>query len=162
MLYGFFITFTSYGTWLHGNERGSWNRKADALQDWFIPVDPALEEIMRKRMTHPPMTLTGPMRKCVREAIAQHCKFKGWKMHAINVRTNHVHVVVTAPDDTAARVLNAMKARATLMLRQNKLVDADRPIWTERGSKIPLDNEQGFYGAIHYVKHGQGPDLPDE
>jgi hypothetical protein len=48
------------------------------------------------------------------------------------------------------------------MLRQNRLVEGDQPVWTERGSKVPLDTPESFAGAVRYVKHGQGPDLPDE
>jgi REP element-mobilizing transposase RayT len=153
----YFITFTCYGTWLHGDKRGSHDRKT---HQQFAP-DPALEAQMRLRMNHPPFELTGPMRKTVREAIIEHCGFKAWMIHELNVRTNHVHLVVSA-EASASRVLNAVKAYATRALREAGLVDAGRPVWTERGSKSSLETEEDFQSACAYVRDGQGPDLPDD
>lgn len=162
MLLGYFITFTCYGTWLHGDERGSWNGNAKSLREYFIPPDPRLVEAMRPRMKHPATIMTGPMRKCVREAIQGHCADKGWRLHAVAVRTNHVHVVVTTETHTAQQVMVALKARATHFLRKAGLLGEERPMWTERASKIPLKAEAGFNGAVHYVLHEQGPALPDD
>ncbi|MBX3474032.1 MAG: transposase [Planctomycetes bacterium] len=162
MFFGFFITFTTYGTWLHGDERGSWDRNAKALREYFVAPDPRLVESMRLRMNHPAITLDGPMRKCVREGVHDHCLFKQWQLHALAVRSNHVHVVLTPGNRTAQQAMVALKARATVLLRGAKLLGEDRPVWTERGSKIPLNTRESFDGAVHYVLHEQGPDLPDD
>jgi REP element-mobilizing transposase RayT len=79
---------------------------------------------------------------------------------AFNVRTNHVHTVVTA-DRKPGRVLNAFKANATRQLREDGLWLHPFSPWSDRGSKLKLWNEQSVSRAIDYVLHGQGDDLPD-
>ncbi|MBK9974356.1 MAG: transposase [Planctomycetes bacterium] len=113
-------------------------------------------------MRHQAIQMTGPMRKCVREAITQHRDFKHWQLSALNVRTNHVHVVVSAPDATASHALNSLKARATRRLRDCSLLKSDQPIWTSRGSQVVLKDLESFNRAVHYVNFEQGPALPDE
>ncbi len=162
MVLGYFVTFTCYGTWLHGDDRGSWRRNAKSLREYFVPPDPKLVESMRHRMKHPATSLDGPMRKCVREGIEAYCNFKSWELHALAVRTNHVHVVLTAPLNTIQQVMVAAKARATFLLREAGLTSPDQPMWTEGASKIVLDTNASFDGAVHYVLHEQGPELPDD
>lgn len=117
---------------------------------------------MRLRMTHAEVTLNGPMRKCVREGITEHCRFKQWHLHALAVRSNHVHMVVASATHTAQRVMVAVKARATLLLRKERLVPQDQPVWTQRASAIVLDTPASFEGAVRYVLHEQGPELSDD
>ncbi len=150
-----FLTFTTYGTWLHGDERGSHNRKGNTFAERFPAPDPALIAQMKLRMKHAEYRLGDAARECVHAAITEHCAFKGWILHALNVRTNHVHLVVTAQGLSGARVLNEVKAWATRALRKREFVAQDQPAWTERGSKVVLDSPEGFAAAVHYVKFGQ-------
>lgn len=150
-----FLTFTTYGTWLHGDERGSYLRKGKTLREHFIAPDPALEATMRERLKGSPLVLDDAMRQAVDAAIREHCALKGWRVHALNVRTNHVHGVLNAPGVRGERVLNEIKAWATRALRTRKLVAYDQPVWTRRGSIVVLDNEAGFCAAVKYVLHGQ-------
>ena len=155
-----FITVTCYGTWLHGDARSPWNRKSESLGQYIVQPDPALEATMRGRMKHNAQRLSAAMRKCVREAIEGYCAFKGWELSALNVRSNHFHAVVVA-EESGSKVQNAIKARATRLLREQGLSPADQPIWTERGSHVVLTTETSFNAAVHYVLHEQGPDLPE-
>ena len=81
-------------------------------------------------------------------------------LYAINVRTNHVHTVVTA-NRKAELVLNGFKANATRELRQSGLWTETFSPWARKGSKKKLWNEQSVAKAIDYVLYGQGDDLPD-
>ena len=79
---------------------------------------------------------------------------------AFNVRTNHVHTVVSANRDPEL-ILIAFKANATRQLREDKLWLSDFSPWARKGSKIRLWNEQSVARAIDYVLNGQGDDLPN-
>jgi REP element-mobilizing transposase RayT len=126
-----------------------------------IESDPTLEKQMRDRMTHPATMLNGAQRHCVGEAIDGYCKFKGWHLYALNVRTNHVHVVVGALGD-AQRVIGAFKARATRLLREAGLVAASQPVWTsEGGDARKLLDHKSVVNACDYVNNGQGLALLD-
>ena len=46
--------------------------------------------------------LVAEQRELVEKTIREHCQIRGWTLHAVNCRTNHLHVVVTAdrhPDE---------------------------------------------------------------
>jgi REP element-mobilizing transposase RayT len=153
----YLLTFTAYGAWLYGDPRGSVNRKAP-LNEKYVPPDAALQRRMRHRMRHSPVKLESPARTTVQSAIEDYCKFKGWKLFAVNVRTNHVHVVVEAVEPSS-KMLNAIKARATRLLRESGLFGPDQPVWAERGNVARLRSPQSVSDAAEYVRHGQGADI---
>ncbi len=155
----YLLTTTTYGTWLHGDAHGSINRHGWSVRTRFLGPDPELEERKRKQMKQPPFKLGAQERGVVHHAILDYCDLKQWPLKAINVRTNHIHVVVNAVED-GARMLGAMKSRATRLLRENGLIGADRKVWTYRGGITFLVNEDEVAEAIRYVMDGQGPDLP--
>ena len=81
-------------------------------------------------------------------------------LQAINVRTNHIHTVVSATRKSGL-VLNAFKANATKQLRRDDLWPYSFSPWADKGSKRKLWNERSVAKAIEYVINGQGNDLPD-
>src|SRR5688500_14303497 len=89
------LTWTTYGTWLPGDQRGWVERGVPVIRD----ADPDREQAARERMAEAPVILTEAQRQIVEQTIRDHCRIRGWTLHALNVRTNHVHVVVTAERD---------------------------------------------------------------
>jgi len=104
--------------------------------------------------------MNADQRISVEGAIRDDCRRREWSLLAINVRTNHVHTVVTA-NRKASLVLNAFKANATRQLREDKLWPHTFSPWADKGSKRKLWNERSIGRAIDYVLYGQGDDLPD-
>ena len=84
-----------------------------------------------------------------------------WCLHALNVRTNHVHIVVSIGADKPERALNAFKAYGTRRMRQDGKWQQSHSPWADKGSKRHLWNERSPALAIDYVINGQGGDLPD-
>ena len=70
----YLITFRTYGTWLHGDERSSQNRSRRGV-DGTVRLDPniPLEEKMLEEMVQPPMIFNLPQRTAVDEAIKMLC-----------------------------------------------------------------------------------------
>ena len=64
--------------------------------------------------------MNAAQRKSVEKAIRDVCKKRGWILKAINVRTNHVHVVVSIGDKKPSDALIALKAKATRQMRETK------------------------------------------
>src|SRR4051794_14531911 len=87
----YFLTRTTYGTWLPGDERG-WVQWHEGLQQ---PSEP-LQRYSTGKMVEAAITLDPHQRELVDETIRRHCEIRNWSLHALNVRTNHVHAVVTA------------------------------------------------------------------
>ena len=84
----YLITFRTYGTWLHGDERYSINRSNRNLDGTFkLDRNVPLEEAMRDEIDRPPVILNGQQRKAVHAAIKELCDRRRYALHALNVRT---------------------------------------------------------------------------
>ncbi len=87
--------------------------------------------------------LDGPARKVVENAIRNVCKFRGYELYAINVRTNHAHSVINAyvhPD----KIVNAFKANCTRELRLAGMVTDGQKVWSRGASTRYLWNQIAF------------------
>ena len=155
----YFISFRCYGTWLHGDDRGSIDRFHNRYGDPYLPVSDAWERHNRKQLKGDPFILRARERASVEKAIRETCSIRNWHVLALNVRTNHVHTVVTAKCRPAL-VLNAFKANATRQLREEQLWAHHFSPWADKGSTRLLWNERSVANAIDYVLNGQGGDLP--
>jgi REP element-mobilizing transposase RayT len=156
----YFVTFRTYGTWLHGDKRGSIDRFHNLYGAPYLEPNKPWLRHKRLLLKTGPLILTPRQRRIVNEAITETCRIRKWSLLAINVRTNHVHVVVTA-DKEAKLVLNAFKANATRRLRDEDQWPYQWSPWAFKGCKRLLWNEKSVERAIDYVLNGQGHDLPD-
>ena len=156
----YFISFRTYGTWLHGDKRGSIDRFHNVYGTPYIAANPGWESYRRRLLNAKPLVLNPRQRRTVEGTIRETCKIRKWSLLAINVRTNHVHIVVTA-NTTPEMVLNAFKANGTRRLREERLWASRQSPWAFKGSKRRLWNEKSVERAINYVLFGQGDDPPD-
>ena len=156
----YLITFRCYGTWVHGDKRGSIDRFHNRYSDPYLPPNKSWQRHNHKQLKRDPVILGATARSSVEGAIRETCSIRKWLLHALNVRTNHVHVVVAA-NSKPGMVLNAFKANATSQLRRDRFWPHPFSPWADRGSKVRLWNERSVAKAIEYVLHGQGGDLPE-
>jgi REP element-mobilizing transposase RayT len=156
----YFISFRCYGTWLHGDGRGSVDCNNNIYGTPILPPDEEKKLEMRSRMKRDPVELTAARRTAVETAIRETCDIRGWVLRAINVRTNHVHSVVTA-NRKPELVMNAFKANATTMMIKYSVWQRGLKPWSRHGSTRYLWNEKSVARAIDYVIHGQGDELPN-
>ncbi len=155
----YLISFRTYGTWLHGDERGSVNRRRNKYGTPRIEPNPRLSNAERQQLKHPPVKLNARQRPAVEKAIREVCDHRRYLLRAINVRTNHVHTVVTAALKPEP-ILQAFQAYATRKLRRDGLLPGDVKPWSRHGSTRYLWKERHVERAIDYVLYGQGDELP--
>ncbi len=156
----YFITFRTYGTWLHGDDRGAVDRFHNCYGTPLIAPDNGWLARNERVLSQHPVTLTDSQRDSIDYAIRQTCEQRKWLLRALNVRTNHVHVVLSSESNRPDRILNALKANATRQLRQSgSWLRADNP-WSEGGSKRYVWTEMGLERVIDYVVNGQDGPLP--
>ena len=91
----YFITFHTYATWLHGRADGSVDRLHNIPGTPILPPDLQREHDEIRQLKAKPVHLTAAMRDIVAETIREVCTHRNWTLLALNVRTNHVHAVVT-------------------------------------------------------------------
>ncbi len=156
----YFISFRTYGTWLHGDRRGSTDRFHNQYGAPFIDPNEKWQRYNKVRLKTRPFLLRARHREAVESAIRETCRIRNWSLLALNVRTNHVHTVVIA-NRKPSLVLNAFKANATRQLREWRLWPHNFSPWADKGSKRKLWNERSVQRAIDYVMYGQGEELPD-
>jgi REP element-mobilizing transposase RayT len=157
MALAYFITFSTYGTWVHGTSKGkgSVDREHNQHGMPFVEPDASCEAEAREKMKQPPYTMRADEREIVRDAIVELCREKGWQLLAVHVRSNHVHVVVSVDRD-AGRVMADIKARASRELTRRGFADAKRKRWTRHGSTLHLFDEATVAEKIDYTLNRQG------
>ena len=157
----YFITYHTYGTWLHGDPRESMDRRYfNKIRAPKIPADRKLERVERRLQRQPAFTLSIAMRRVVKDAIHEVCNHRGYTLHAVNVRTNHGHVVVSGRA-TPEKIMNDLKSHSTRRLREAGLIEAGRRVWVRHGSTRYLWHPAHLAGAVDYVLYGQGDDVPN-
>ena len=147
----YFITFSTYGSRLHGDERESVIVKEDAPR--LIGRNDALKQYEEKAMKYPEVTLDEPQRQVVLDTILKHCQIKQWHPYAVHVRSNHAHVIVKSSEDPD-KVMYDLKAWATRRLREaGNHFDT---VWTRHGSTKYIFKYDKLKEKIHYVIYEQG------
>jgi REP element-mobilizing transposase RayT len=155
----YLLTFRTFGTWLHGDGRESVGR--DGRNRYGKPrIKPSseFERAMKDETKQPPFILIKPMRRIVESAIKELCERRGYRLQAVNVRSNHAHAVVSA-QMKPERIADALKANATKMLREALLVTADTKVWSRGRSRRYLWKPRHVSAAIDYVLYCQS-DVP--
>lgn len=157
----YFITFRTHGTWLHGDQRGSVDRHGrNVYGSERIALDPVFSVMMERNMSSEPLVLDGRQRSTVESAIRDVCLVRSHCLIAINVRTNHVHIVASGAISPKS-MMSAFKSNATRELRETGLVAPDRVIWSRGGSTRYLWKSRSVDSAVDYTINGQGIDLPN-
>jgi hypothetical protein len=117
----YLITFRCYGTWLHGDERGSIDEFNNKHNTPFLPPNKKRHQFNKEILKYPPVRLDSRMRNAVETALRETCEIRDWQLFAINIRTNHAHSVVAIGKTSSKKVLSAFKANATRKLRESKI-----------------------------------------
>jgi REP element-mobilizing transposase RayT len=152
----YFIPFTTYGTWLHGDKRGSVDKKHNLYRSEFVGQDLPRSRKERSALKNSLFLLTQRRRKVVLNAIFRVCENRGWVAHAVHVRANHVHIVVTgsAKPEKMMTDFKAYGTRAIKNCMESKSLK--ERYWTQHGSTKYLWTKQALVSAISYVKNEQG------
>lgn len=152
----YLLTFRTYGTWLHGDERGAVDDDHNVYGSPFLPIDQERLDYEAGILRQGPLVFTDEMRTVVDDAIVDECSFRGWELMERAVRTNHVHVVVGFAGIAPKRMIQKLKARGTRWLRERGLAAADRMVWADRpGSRRYLWMHEHINAACAYVLEGQ-------
>lgn len=155
----YFITFSCYGARLHGDERGTKDRRRynkygtpeiSATQKW--------SEHETSLLRNPPVKLNDKQRPVIENAIREVCTYRDYLLHAVHVRTNHVHTVVSG-DVKPEKIMDSFKSYATRHLRRLGLIDSDVRMWARHGSTVYLWTEESIEIAVDYVLNCQGEEL---
>lgn len=113
----FFITRTCYGTWLHGDQRGSVGDQHNRYTTPVLPENSARNHQAFQSLNETPWNMPDADRGDVRVAIERTTEIRSWRLIELNVRTNHVHVIILAPHNQPAHVGRILKTWVTGSLK---------------------------------------------
>ena len=147
----YFMTWPTYGTWLPGDQRG-WVQYKEGKRD----PDATREFESKIKMTEDACVLDAEQREVVKNTIERHCEIRGWNLRAVNCRSNHLHIVVSA-DRSPNDIRKQFKAWCTRHLKQMERdrgkaeKDVRQNWWAERGSCRHIGDENSLESAMYYV-----------
>lgn len=153
------ITWTTYGTWLPGDERGfvsnrvtrfgTYERKRNALGELPFAGDERTLAIARGEQKFETTFLTPQQAWWTAQSLAKLARERGWFIPRAAIMRQHIHVVVMhCPDDGPAvrRVLKGV-TQADLC----KKIGKAKRWWTLRGSNRYVKGAEAIEAAIQYV-----------
>ena len=146
---GYMVTWTTYGTWLQGDDRG-WVKDAEVLG-----ANKKLETVSKKKLQNGPVRLKRREKEIVRNCILEQAQRRGENIRAIAVFSNHVHVIVDRCNDEIESVVRKYKAGATAKLHKAGFGCAKK-IWTRGFDKrYCCDNKELKTRVKYVVEHNK-------
>ncbi len=160
MIIAYHAIFTTFGTWLPNDPRGSYsktiyNTELAALGGiQYGRQNPQPDRCTQgrfrtgamSRMSRPPYYLNNDTRPIVAQAFAEVTARLDLLVPACAIMNDHVHLVVTRSKHRIEYLVNQFKGRAT------SLLDLKRTPWTRGGWNVFLDEEEAVWAAVQYVE----------
>jgi len=145
-----FLTWTTYGSWLPGDQRGWMDRHYKSA---IKKSSPQLEASARSMMRESAFILTEDQCKVVRKSIQKTCSLRNWKMYALSVYSNHVHVLISCSDKNGSQTLNMLKAHCARALKEYTNQTNRKHWWTRSGSVRCLYKKESLKAVIEYIEN---------
>ena len=148
--HAYFITFRTYGTWLHGDPRRSYSHRYKRI---FEPNE-SLNNLRKGNLVNPIVTFSEQERAVLFDAIVEiglSGKYNVF-IDAVNVRSNHIHILVTPRSDiTMAQLVNIIKNRLSAVVKTFPRFQNYQKIWTSRFSGKIVYSAETWRGLANYT-----------
>jgi REP element-mobilizing transposase RayT len=160
MIIAYHAIFTTYGTWLPNDPRGSYSKRvySQALAELgAIRYGPQCPQPSRTafrrfrtaiipRLSRPPYYVNGGARPVIAAAFGVVLKRLSVRCVACAIMNDHVHMVVLRSEYRIEYVVNQLKGAATHAL------ELPRTPWTRGQWKVFLDDNESLAAAARYVE----------
>ena len=162
-----FLTWTTYGTWLPGDERGfvsnvdSGDRTGHRLNEFGS--EPAaksrgLQIMAQAKLSGPPVYLTVEHAKVLFNQFLETATFRKWELSAVAIMVNHVHLLVGVPGDPEPHtLLRDFKSYGSRCLNHFAGKPASGTWWTEGGSTRKKGSDEAIAAAAEYAWNQEYP-----
>ena len=136
------LTWTTYGSWLQGDERG-WVKNGRVLQP-----DIRLYLTNKRKLKSKPVTLNESQRRLVKDAIFTEAERINHRICALAVCSNHVHIVAELCSESISRIVQRYKRISTYTLQKNGFKGK---VWTKGYDKRYCFDVKDLENVISYV-----------
>jgi REP element-mobilizing transposase RayT len=154
------LTWTTYGTGLPGDRRGFVSEVRDDGGEKVLhnvphtPCDadlPPLQAYAASIMSGDAVYLDLAQAEALAEQMQETADHRGWRLLALAVMANHIHVVLGVPGDPdSEKLLGDLKAWGTRRL--NDGWGRRARWWTQGGSRRPKKTATALREALKYVR----------
>ena len=144
------ITFATYGTRLHGDERGTVDRDHNCPGEPILDTDAPRENFEASLMRFPSITFTEVQRRFVEVHLASICERGGWGYRIASAGEDHVHGLIAA-DAHGSVVRRLLKRWLGQALFERWPMSKGRTWWAEGGSVKWVWEEQYLRRAYDYI-----------
>ena len=143
---GYMITWTTYGTWLQGREKGFVKNGEVRGENVAIKKD------CEKKLEGEPVRLGHSDKNVVKDAILEAAKRFQQKICAIAVCSNHVHIVAEYVEVPMSVLVGYYKNAGRVALKK---CGFEGKVWTRGFDKRFCFSEKDLKARVDYVdKHG--------
>ena|SRR6516165_7685886 len=157
------LTWTTYGTWLPGDERGFVSpvrtgsgpeRRHNQPGTPYDADMPGLQEAARRQLKCAPIYLGAFHAARLLAQFQETARYRDWLLVAVAIMRSHVHLLVGVNGDPEPEeVLADFKSYGSRSLNRHWTKPASGTWWTQSGSKRKLPNEAAVRAAVEYVRN---------
>jgi len=140
---GYMITWTTYSTWLQGDDRGF------VKNGKIHTANESLEHANKQLQTQKMIKLTKAHQDIVRDAIIKEASSRNQNLYALSVQSNHVHIVAEYTPQPIGTIVAYYKRAGRVALKQ---VGVNGKLWTRGYDKRFCFDKQALNQKIKYVK----------
>ena len=140
---GFMITWTTYGTWLQGDERGY------VKNGQIRPGNEALKKANKVLQSQDMVRLSKAQQEVVQTAIMKQAQLRDHHIYALAVRSNHIHIVLEYTPEPISRIVAYYKKTARLAL---KATGHCGKLWTKGYDKRFCFDKKALEQRTKYVE----------
>ena len=161
-----FLTWTTYGTWLPGDDRGFVSPKFEKTQPEErhnirgTAIDagrPALRKLAHAKLKGPPVLLTAEQANCVAHQFRVTAEHRNWTLVCLAVMSNHAHLLVGVQNDPdPGHLMRDFKAYGSRALNECFERPQGGTWWTEQGSKRLVREQRHFDAVRRYIRNQHG------
>ncbi|MBQ6615780.1 MAG: transposase [Thermoguttaceae bacterium] len=162
-----FLTWTSYGQWLPGEQKGFVSNKFEhGIREPKnnvpgMPYDADFSDLKaysQSLLKTKPVLLSYQKAVLIHEQFEETASFHNWRVIACSIMVNHIHLLVGVLGDPEPKVLlQKFKSYASRKLNQTyPNLDKGR-WWTAGGSYRKIDTENSFKRCIEYILTQNAP-----
>jgi REP element-mobilizing transposase RayT len=136
------ITWTTYGTWLQGDERG-YVKNGKTYQG-----NKDLKQKNKNLQSQDMVKLSRKQQQIVQKAITEEAELQNQHIYALSIQSNHVHIVVKYTTQPISRIVAYYKKAARLAL---KAEGHNGKLWTKGYDKRFCFDRTALEQRIKYV-----------
>jgi len=140
---GYMITWTTYSTWLQGDERGY------VKNGKIYPGNESLKQTNKQLQLQNEIRLSKVQQQAVRDAVIKEAQSQGQRIYALAVNATHVHIVAENISQPISEIGAYYKKSARLAL---KTIGQNGKLWTKGYDKRFCFDRASLERRIKYVQ----------